>query len=129
MDERSRLIPIVVEVKEPFTESPGRPALIEGLFVEVVFASPPTPGAVIIPRSALRPDNHIWVIDADSRIDIRTVEIAHAGVTEAILESGLAVGERICISNLQFVTPGMPVRVEGNPVPEPAMAGSEGGER
>lgn len=133
VDDRSRAVPVIVEVVNPFAMEGDRPPLIEGMFVEVAFQATPAPGAVIIPRSALRPDNKVWVVNAANELDVRTVAVARAGVREAVIENGLAVGERICISNLQFVTTGLPVRVAGDP-PAPSGKGrganaEEGGVR
>ena len=106
----------------------SRPPLIEGMFVEVKFSAQPDAGSVIIPRSALRPGNQVWVITKDSTLEIRPVELSRTGVEEAVVSSGLAVGERICISNLQFVVPDLPVRVEGDPSKDPKPASGKGGE-
>lgn len=117
VDERSRLVPVVIEVPEPYTPSEGRPALIEGMFVEVEFTTPAANGSVVIPRAGLRPGDQVWVITPDRKLEIRKVELARAGVHEAVIDSGLHPGERICVSNLQFATDGLPVRVEGEPAP------------
>ena len=45
------------------------------------------------------------------------VEVSGSGVDQAIITTGLAAGERVTTSNLQYVTQGMPVRVAGDPVP------------
>jgi multidrug efflux pump subunit AcrA (membrane-fusion protein) len=86
------------------------------MFVEVEFTAPPPANAVVVPRSALRPGDQVWVVDTEGRLRIRDVTVARAGVEQAVISSGLAVGERICTSNLQYVTDGMPVRVAGEPV-------------
>ncbi len=120
VDERSRQIPVVIEIDAPFLSTGERPALIEGMFVQVEFATEPAGDTVVIPRSALRPENHIWVIRDDNTLDIRTVELARAGVDEAVIRQGIRPGERLCVSNMQFVTQGLPIRVEGETSPEGA---------
>ena len=117
VDSRSRLVSVVVEIPHPYRAEGDRPPLIEGMFVDVLFRSDPPAGSVGIPRTALRPGHQVWTIDEDSRLRIRDVQVARAGIKQAILTSGLAVGERVCTSNLQYVTDGMPVRVEGDPDP------------
>ncbi len=117
VDNRSRLVSVVIEIDAPYKRSGDRPPLIEGMFVDVMFSAEPPAGAVVIPRSALRPNNKVWVVDEDSRLAIREVQVARAGVEQAIISGGLAAGERVCTSNLQYVTSGMPVRVEGDPGP------------
>lgn len=133
VDERSRLVPVVVEVDHPYTPTDGRPALIEGMFVDVAFDTPAAGGAVVIPRAGLRPGNQVWVITADRTLEIRKVDVARAGVHEAVINSGLQPGERICVSNLQTATDGLPVRIEGEKGPgsarkQEAPVAGKGGE-
>ena len=116
VDNRSRMVPVVVEIPAPYRREGDRPALVEGMFVEVVFTAPPPAGAVVIPRAALRPGNQVWVVDAGNLLRIREVTVVRAGVEQAVISSGLVAGERICTSNLQYITDGMPVRVAGEPV-------------
>jgi len=129
VDSRSRMVPVVVEIADPYVREGTRPALVEGMFVAVSFSAPPPPGAVVIPRTALRPGNQVWVIDGQGKLRLREVTVARAGIDQAVISAGLAVGERICTSNLQYVTEGMDVRVEGDPVPAkslPATADKDG---
>ncbi len=122
IDNRSRLVSVVIEIANPYQRSGQRPPLIEGMFVDVLFTAEPPAGAVVIPRSALRPNDKVWIIDQQNSLRIREVQVARAGVEQAIITEGLASGDRVCTSNLQYVTNGMPVRVEGDPVdPKPAV--------
>lgn len=111
VDEQSRLVPVVVEIPDPYHAQDGRPPLVEGMFVEVSIQGRHLPGAIAIPRSALRSGDIVWVLDAQDRLEIRPVSVARAGVDRAIVTSGLTDGERVCISNLQVVSDGMLVRV------------------
>jgi len=113
VDAKSRLVPVVVEIKDPYKMVGSRPPLMEGMFVDVLFAGNPPEGSVVIPRTALRPGNKVWLIDQDSKVRIIEVEVTRAGVEEAVIGNGLQPGDRICTSNLQYVTEGMPVRIEG----------------
>ena len=116
---------IVVEVANPYERQGSRPALVEGMFVEVEFTAPPPEGSVVIPRSALRPGDQVWVVDDEARIRIRDVGVARAGVEQAVVIAGLDAGEKICTSNLQYVTEGMPVRVDGAAAPEASRAAAD----
>jgi len=121
----SRLVPVVIEVTEPYALVGERPPLVEGMFVETIFTGEAPAGAVAIPRGALRPGNKVWVVTADETITIRDVTVARAGVEQAILTAGLAAGEEVCVSNLQYVTEGMLVRVAGRPTAEAADRAGE----
>jgi len=118
----SRLVPVVVEIPNPYQRQGERPALIEGMFVEVTFSSQPHQGSVVIPRAALRPDDQVWVVGPQGAMEIRQVQVARAGIEQAVISSGLTPGDRVCTSNLQYVTQGMVVRVEGDPLPVPKQA-------
>ena len=131
VDARSRLVPVVVEVDNPYQEDGTRPPLVEGMFVEVTFPGTPPAGAVVIPRSALRPDNRVWVVAPGDTLRIREVTVAQAGIDEALVTDGLMPGELVCTSNLQYVTDGMAVRVEVQKPTHPGRAeeSRKGGER
>jgi RND family efflux transporter MFP subunit len=116
VDRQSRQVPVVVEVAEPYRRVGDRPPLVEGMFVEAVFAGEAPTGSVAIPREALRPDSVVWVVQPDETIAVRKVQVARAGVEQAIITGGLAPGEEVCTSNLQYVTDGMLVRVAGRAV-------------
>ncbi len=113
VNNRSRLVPVVVEIVNPYEMVGRRPPLVEGMFVQVVFRGTPAAEAVIIPRTALRPGNQVWVITPDWTLTVRQVTVARAGVDEAVISTGLKTGETVCTSNLQYVTEGLPVRIEG----------------
>ena len=113
VDSRNRLVPVVVEITNPYEMNGDRPPLVEGMFVQAVFRGAPSADAVVIPRTALRPNNKVWVITDDRKVNVRDVIVARAGVDEAVISSGLQFGEIVCTSNLQYVTEGLPVRVEG----------------
>ncbi len=130
VDSRSRLVPVVVEIDHPYAVEGNRPPLVSGMFVEVIFHGNAPAGAVTVPRTALRTDDQVWVVTADRTLDIRRVSVARAGIEEAVIGSGLQPGEMVCTSNLQVVTQGLPVRLEGdeNPAAPEAPAAPKDGE-
>ena len=127
VDARSRLVPVVVEVDDPYVTSDGRPPLVEGMFVEIVFSGEPPAGSLTIPRAALRPGNTVWLVDDADLLHIRDVQVARAGVDEAVITGGLAGGERLVTSNLQFVTEGLPVRLDSETARATAAGTATGG--
>lgn len=132
VDQRSRLVPVVVEVDHPYEQEGDRPPLVEGMFTEVTFHSQAPAGSVVIPRTSLRPDDKVWVVAPDSTLSILDVTVARAGVHEALVAAGLVPGMRVVTSNLQYVTDGMPVMIEGQGRKEhdrPAANGEGGDQR
>jgi hypothetical protein len=62
-------------------------------------------------------------VDDENRLRIRDVAVIRAGVDAAVIADGLRAGERIVTSNLQYVTEGLPVRLEGQPAAPASTAG------
>ena len=60
-------------------------------------------------RAALREGNRVLVVDGENRMRFRTVRPLRLYQDEVLLESGLAAGERVCVSPIQTVIDGMAV--------------------
>lgn len=108
LDERTRMINVVVRVEKPYAT---RPPLAVGLFVTVIIEGRALPHAAVIPRSGLRQGNVVWVVDKDNRLHFKKVELARFDGDNAILKTGLDADETVVISPLKAVTDGMKVRV------------------
>ena len=72
--------------------------------------------AFVIPRAALRDwegrrSDQVLVLDGESRLHFRDVEVLRAERDRVIVVDGLEPGERVCISPLRAVTEGMFVEV------------------
>jgi multidrug efflux pump subunit AcrA (membrane-fusion protein) len=87
-----------------------------GLYVEARIHGRTVENVAVIPRSAVRGDGRVLVLDEEDRLRFREVEVLRTTKSEAIVSSGLLTGERVCISALAAVTDGMRVRVvDGEP--------------
>ncbi|MBW2195281.1 MAG: efflux RND transporter periplasmic adaptor subunit [Deltaproteobacteria bacterium] len=107
LDERTRMINVVVEVKEPYAKMPP---LAMGLFVTVDIKGRTLSNAATIPRSALHQANLVWTVDQESRLRFREVEVALIQGSEAVIRTGLKNGDRLVTTPLKTVTDGMKVR-------------------
>ena len=112
IDPVSRMIHTVVQVEDPYGRSkPGRPPLAVGMFVEAEIAGKTIEDVALIPRTALRPDGRVLVVDTDGRLRFREIDILRALKDSVIVESGLAAGEQVCTTPLSSVIEGMKVTV------------------
>jgi RND family efflux transporter MFP subunit len=113
IDPRTRMVHAVARVKDPYARGsdPRRPPLAAGLFVEAQILGHQVSEVVPIPRSAVRDGGRVLVIDDDNRLRFRDVEILRRTESDVIVSSGLAEGDRVCVSSLAAVTDGMRVRV------------------
>ena len=108
LDERTRMINVVVRVEKPYAR---KPPLVAGLFVTVEIQGRTLENAAVIPRAALRDNNTVWVVDETGLLVFRRVDVARLGTNQAILRSGLKDGEMVVTSGLKVVTDGMKVRL------------------
>jgi RND family efflux transporter MFP subunit len=69
----------------------------------------------VIPRGALHQGNVVWVVDPESRLRFRTVEVARIQGDEVIVTKGLEDGETVVTTPLKAVTDGMTVRMVSKP--------------
>ncbi len=109
IDERSRFIYLVAEVAEPVNESGTQ--LPVGLFMTAEITGRQVDNVAALPRSSLRADNQVMVIDSDNTLHFRKVEVLRLTDDEVLVSGGLDDGERVSISPLQFVVEGMPVTI------------------
>lgn len=107
IDEKTRLINVVVRVEEPYAR---KPPLAVGLFARVEIEGRTLERATLLPRAALRTGNQVWVVDDDQRLRFRSVKVARVAKEGVLVEAGLESGERVMVSQLKAVTDGMKVR-------------------
>ena len=113
IDASTRMLYAVASVQDPYARGndPDRPPLAVGMFVRAEIRGNVLPGAIALPRGAIRGSDTVYVIDSESRLRFRRVEIFKREPDRVILRSGLEKGEEVCISPLETVVDGMEVRV------------------
>jgi RND family efflux transporter MFP subunit len=104
LDERTRMINVVVRVERPYA---GKPPLAVGLFVTLEIAGHTLPNAALLPRAALRQENRVWVVEEQNLLRFRSVKVARIDQVGVLIESGLRQGELVVTSPLKSVTDGM----------------------
>jgi RND family efflux transporter MFP subunit len=120
IDPKSRMVHLVARVEDPYgvhTEEQRSPLAV-GLFVEAEILGREVEGVFVVPRAALRPasreaPDRVLVVDAESRLRVRPVEVLRTEREQVLIGAGLAPGERIALTPLQAVVDGMAVRVAG----------------
>ncbi len=110
VDERSRMLYGVARLRQE-TGDDGT-IIPVGLFVQAEIRGRKVERIFRLPRSAMRDDNQVLVVDEENRLRFRHVSILRLEHDEMLVDEGLQGGERVCISPLQTVVEGMTV----NPV-------------
>jgi RND family efflux transporter MFP subunit len=107
IDERSRMLYGVARLRQDSSED--RPIIPSGLFVQASIRGLKAEQVFRLPRSAMRDDNQVLIVDRDNRLRFRRVSILRLEHDDMLIDGGLADGERVCISPLQTVVDGMTV--------------------
>jgi len=113
IDERSRMLYGVAQLE--LDDSPDSPVLPVGLFVQAEIQGRLENEIIRLPRSVLRDNNQVLVVDDENRLNFRQISPLRLEHDDVLVKSGLEDGERVSVSPLQTVVDGMHVR----PVSEP----------
>jgi RND family efflux transporter MFP subunit len=106
IDARSRMVQAVARVTAADGADASLPPPV-GLFVQADIQGRSADNVVVLPRSAIRNENQVLVVDDENRLRFRTVTLLRVYGDEAFINEGLNAGERVCISPLQAVVDGM----------------------
>ena len=110
IDTSSRMVHLVARVES----SKDSQDLSVGLFVTAEIAGLAVENIVRLPRSAIRNDNQVLVVDTENRLRFRDIQSLRLYRDNVLINAGLNPGERVCISTVQTAIDGMAV----NPIAE-----------
>ena len=109
------MVHVVAEVPDPYGRGPdpNRPPLAAGMFVEAEIVGRTVENVAVVPRAALRSPGQVLIVDADSRLRFRDVDVLRATTDELFILGGLETGDRVNISPVEVVSDGMEVMTSG----------------
>jgi RND family efflux transporter MFP subunit len=105
IDVSSRMVQLVARVPNIDGQTP----LTVGLFVNAKIEGLLAEDIVTLPRSALRNNGQVLVVDSDNKLQFRTIKQLRLYQDNVLVKSGLSRGERVCLSPLQTAIEGMTV--------------------
>ncbi len=112
INELTRMHNVVVQVEKPYA---SLPPLAAGQFVEIDIYGRTLDQATVIPRSAMRENQSVWVVNPEeNRLYFRKVKVARSNHDGIVIEDGLSDNEIVVISSLKAVSDGMQVRFVEN---------------
>ena len=108
INPKTRTLGAIVEVSDHYRQAiPGvRPPLVKDMFVQVEFWGAPRPDTLVIPRSAVHA-GVVYVVGPDRRLGIRPVTVGLVQAEFVSIDSGLEVGARVIVSDLQPAITGL----------------------
>ena len=113
MDERTRTLPMVIEVDEPATDEQKESSfrLRPGMFVTIKIKGKEIDQAFVVPRHVVYPGDVVYTVK-DNHLKIKVVNILRSYKDSVIIIGGLSEGELIVKTPLSSVKDGMSVRVK-----------------
>ncbi|MCC6698171.1 MAG: efflux RND transporter periplasmic adaptor subunit [Candidatus Hydrogenedentes bacterium] len=121
VDPESRMAQVLLEVEDPLGLDPrevAREPLALNTYVRADLDAGTLEDTISIPRRGLRENGEVWVADAENRLQVRSAEILWRQGEVLAIADGIRPGDRVVISPLDDLIPGMEVRVtEGDIAP------------
>ena len=114
VDTLSRMTKIVIEVQDPYGllhEGNARKALVSGSFVDVSIMGGLLKDVFLIPRTAVRDNDTVWIMDKDNLLRIQNVQIVRYERENVLVKDSLDDGERIVLTNIPGAADGMKLKV------------------
>ncbi len=103
MDRETRQVFVIVQVDNPYQRhSDNRPPLEIGQFVKADIQGMVLDKAYALPRAAVQSNNTIMIVDKDSRLQRKNIEVIWETQTHLIIEKGLAEDEQLCTTYVPF---------------------------
>lgn len=106
IDPGSRMVYAIARVRAADDATP--PPV--GLFVQATIAGVAKDDVVVLPRTALRDENQVLVVDSENRLHFRSVDVLRVYRDQVFVTGGLEAGELVSVSALQTVVEGMRVQ-------------------
>jgi RND family efflux transporter MFP subunit len=115
IDPRTQMIHVVAQVKDPYGRGAqsDRPPLAVGMFVQAEISGNRSGSVFVLPRSVMRTENRVMVVDSDSRLHFREVDVLRAENDRVLVRAGLRPGERVVTSTVETAVNGMRVQIAG----------------
>ncbi len=111
-DPETRVLFAYAVVKDPYGKgSDNGVPLASGLFVNAKIAGREVVNSIVVPRTALRGSNTVYIANDDKTLSLRTVEIASSSRDMVVISAGLAPGEQVITSPIRGVAEGMKIEL------------------
>lgn len=113
VDPDNRVWYAVARVDDPYglTRKDQTTPLVVGLFVEATIEGRTVEGVYKLPRSALRNEDVVLVVDGDNRLRQRQISLLRTDFEFAYITEGLQPGDRVCVSPVEAFVNGLLVEV------------------
>ena len=115
LSKEGRMARLLIEVADPLdlqAKDEKQPMLLIGEFVRVSIEGEELHNVYRVPRSALRNDREVWIVDEESKLAIRPVKTIWRDQDTVVVQDGFKPGEALVISDIPAPVADMDLRVE-----------------
>lgn len=132
MDVRSRQVIAVAQIDNPYSPaSPDQSPLKIGQYVRAEISGHTLEDHFVIPRSTVKEDTHVYLIDKENKLNKKEINIVWAdAVTDNVIVTGnFKPGDVLCMTPIPFAQQGMAVNptIDGKaPAPPKGKRGPGG---
>lgn len=119
VDRATRQVFVIVQVDNPYQRhSDNRPPLEIGQFVKAQIQGQILDEVYAIPRSAVQGNDTIMIVDKDSLLQRKTINVVWETQDQLLVKEGLAAGEQLCLTYVPFAANNAKVNLASDP-PKP----------
>ena len=111
IDQQTRLIYAIAEIVDPYGQGADNDtAIAVGMYVTATISSQNFQNTLKMPRTALHNSNKVYVINDDSKLEIRKVSVLSTTENHVLVADGVKEGEKVVTSTVPTVIDGMLVK-------------------
>jgi len=133
LEDGGRLAKLLIEVRDPMAllpENDGKPRLLLGAWARLEIQGAELDSIIPLDRGLVRDGNSAWVLNTESTLEIRPLEIVFRGRDQIFVSGGLEPGDQVISSALSAPVSGMQLRTGdsgwGGPQGGPSSQPSDG---
>lgn len=122
IDPATRTVRVVLRVQQPtgIPDPVNNPPLPKGMYVAGHLGTPASAPRLILPQAALH-EGVVYVVDAQNRLERRTVTVAFRQDGMAVIDTGLRIGETVILDDIVPAITGMLLAPERDMETEAAL--------
>ena len=117
LDPVGRMARVLVEIDDPLglnaKKNPASIPLMLGAYVRVEIEAGNAEEVFLLPRTAIREGDQVWIAGEEDRLEVRPVEVLWRSKDTVLIRNGLREGDRVVTNSIPLPIPNMKLRVEG----------------
>ena len=100
LDPQTRMVRVVIVVEQPYrsADPPKRPILQRDMYVSVRLSADSPQPLLVVPTAAVH-HGEVYIVDDQQRLQRRRVEVAFDQRDLAVIDAGVAPGERVIVDD------------------------------